>query len=78
MTTAEAPVNPNELPFDERQRILVEASEKYMSGLISLKEFRRVERTYGPDYNAATLELAKTQGGLLRFLERLISMRHQR
>jgi hypothetical protein len=57
----------------ESERHLVEASNQYIRGNITLKEFQKAEREYMPDYFSATLELAKTRRRLLRLLERFFN-----
>lgn len=46
---------------DERQRLLGEAAEQYMGGVITGSEFRSREERYRPDYRAAAAALARTR-----------------
>jgi hypothetical protein len=48
-----------ELSIGERQRRLIEASDRYLRGEMSAREFREAEQRYMTDYRAATVELAR-------------------
>lgn len=48
-----------ELTIGERQRRLIEASDRYLRGEMSAREFHEAEERYMTDYRAATLELAR-------------------
>lgn len=47
------------LTIAERQRRLQEASDRYLRGEISARDFHQAEERYMTDYRAATLELAR-------------------
>ena len=47
------------LSAEERQQLLNEASDRYMSGDISVEEFEQVKTRYGSDYRPAIAALAK-------------------
>ncbi|MCC7103785.1 MAG: hypothetical protein IT307_01465 [Chloroflexi bacterium] len=44
----------------ERERRLVEASERYMSGTLSAADFEALEKRYMVDYRAAAMEIARS------------------
>jgi hypothetical protein len=48
-----------ELTIGERQRRLIEASDRYLRGEMSAREFHEAEERYMTNYRAATLELAR-------------------
>ena len=52
-------VTKSNLTMGERQRLLLEATDRYLRGEIGADEFREAEERYMTDYRAATLELAR-------------------
>lgn len=56
MAVRSAPV-----PAEERQRRLVRASQRYMSGSLSAEDFEAQERLYMVDYRAAAIEVARSR-----------------
>ena len=52
------PTSPQPLSREERHQRLLEASEQYMRGEITVEAFEEAERRYMPDYEAAFAALA--------------------
>ena len=48
-----------QLPHEERERKLIQATEQFMRGKLSAAEFRRERHRYGVDYRAALSTLAE-------------------
>ena len=61
------------IPPKERERRLVNATERYMAGTLSRQEFEAEESKYMPNYTAAADALARAQGPSGRLLHRLIA-----
>jgi hypothetical protein len=50
---------PEQLPAEERERLLWQASVQYMRGHITVEQFEETERRYEPNLKEAVLELAR-------------------
>jgi hypothetical protein len=68
---------------DERQRLLLDAAEKYLRGEIKDEQFKKAERTYLPDYRVAMQALISSQSivfgritGWLMLLPGIVSLVH--
>ncbi len=51
--------SPAQLTPEECERRLIEATEQFMRGDISVEAFEEAERRYMPDYRSALITLAK-------------------
>ena len=61
------------LPLEERQRLLIEASEQYMRGEIDIDQLENAERLYMPDYGSVIRELARARGDIVRRVQRFFA-----
>ncbi len=50
---------PHELPAEERERRLVQASEAYMSGRLTVEQLEELERRYRHEYRRSAERLAR-------------------
>jgi hypothetical protein len=50
---------PAQLPPEESERRLIQASDRFLRGEISVEEFESEERRYMTDYRSAMVTLAK-------------------
>lgn len=58
-------IAPAKLSPEERQRLLLQAAEKYMRGDMDVEEFEDQERQYRPDYQRIMRALVDSQTHLL-------------
>jgi hypothetical protein len=65
---------------EERQKLLLDAANRYMQGEITVEEFERTEQRYRPNYPAVMRTLVRTQEAfssvfaLMKLITAVVSM----